>query len=196
MPLPETADDGPGPEPDDDLLEDAGPDDSGYDDTGRDDTGRDDAEPEDTEPDDEPAAPWVASRRGERPRPAPRRASARRVQPTSSGTNRRWGRVRVTSRDHVDLLVLLSLRRGPADGRGVVARLRECSDGQLDAPERTIHVTLHRLARNRLLGRRLDPASGRRLYALTEAGERATRARLREWHALARGVDAVARAGG
>ena len=57
-------------------------------------------------------------------------------------------------------------------------------------------MTLHRLARNRLLGRRLDPASGRRLYALTEAGERATRARLREWHALARGVDAVARAGG
>jgi DNA-binding PadR family transcriptional regulator len=95
----------------------------------------------------------------------------------------------------VDLLVLLSLRQGPADGRGVITRLRETSDGHIDASERTIHVTLHRLTRNRLLGRRLDPASGRRLYALTEAGERATRARLRQWHALTRGVDAVARAG-
>ena len=35
----------------------------------------------------------------------------------------------------------------------------------------------------------------RALYALTDAGERATRARLREWHALSRAVEAVARAG-
>jgi DNA-binding PadR family transcriptional regulator len=91
--------------------------------------------------------------------------------------------------------VLLALRQGPADGRGVITRLRATSGGVLDVPEQTVHVTLHRLARNRLLGRRPDPASRRRRYALTDAGERAARARLREWQALARGVDAVARHG-
>ena len=75
----------------------------------------------------------------------------------------------------------------------MIARLRESSGGTLVVPERTVHVTLHRLARNRLLGRRPGPVSGRRLYALTEAGHRAGRARLREWQALAGGVDAVAR---
>jgi DNA-binding PadR family transcriptional regulator len=99
---------------------------------------------------------------------------------------------RVASRDHVDLLVLLALRLGPADGRGVITRLRESSGGQLDAPERTVHATLHRLARNRLLTRKPDPASGRHLYVLTAAGERAARSRLREWHALTRCMDAVA----
>jgi PadR family transcriptional regulator, regulatory protein PadR len=99
---------------------------------------------------------------------------------------------RVASRDHVDLLVLLALRHGPTDGYGVITRLRERSGGQLDAPERTIHATLHRLARNRLLARRPDPASGRHRYALTDAGERAARARLREWQALTRCMDAVA----
>lgn len=160
-----------------------------------------DTEPEDTEPDAPEASAPVARGREERPRTPARRTTAGAGRTTASvsssttTTNRRRGPVRVTARNHVDLLVLLSLRRGPADGRGVITRLRDTSDGHLDASERTIHVTLHRLARNRLLGRRLDPVSGRRLYALTEAGERAARARLRQWHALTRGMDAVARAG-
>jgi DNA-binding PadR family transcriptional regulator len=152
-----------------------------------------DVEPEDVEP-EEPEAP-AAARHPARPPTAPRRAAAPSRRRASSGTNRRWGRARVTSREHADLLVLLSLRAGPADGRGVIARLRETSGGRLDAPEHTIYVTLHRLTRNRLLGRVPDPASGRRFYALTRAGERAAAARLREWHALTRCIDAVARAG-
>jgi PadR family transcriptional regulator PadR len=153
-----------------------------------------DDEPDDDEWDEEPTAPPAAPDRQERPRTAARRAAAASGRPTASSANRRWGRVRVTSRDHADLLVLLTLCQGPADGRGVITRLRETSEGVLDAPEGTVYVTLHRLARKRLLGRRLDPASGRRLYALTDAGVRATRARLREWDALTRGMDAVARA--
>jgi DNA-binding PadR family transcriptional regulator len=95
----------------------------------------------------------------------------------------------------VDLLVLLALRHGPADGRGVITRLGESSGGALDAPERTVHATLHRLARNRLLARKPDPASGRHLYVMTAAGERAARSRLREWHALTRCMDAIAGTG-
>ena len=157
------------------------------------DLGFDEDEPED----DGPEEPVAGRRREERPTTAAaRRPTARVSRGSSSGTNRRWGRARVASRDHADLLVLLSLRAGPADGRDVITRLRESSGGHLDAPERTIYVTLHRLTRNRLVGRLLDPASGRRLYALTKAGERAAGARLREWQALAHCVDAVARAGG
>lgn len=120
-------------------------------------------------------------------RPTPARTTAARTT-----TNRRWGVARVASRDHVDLLVLLALRHGPADGQGVITRLGESSGGALDAPERTVHATLHRLARNRLLARKPDPASGRHLYVMTAAGERAARSRLREWQALARCMDAVA----
>ena len=38
---------------------------------------------------------------------------------------RRWGTARVASRDQVELLVLLALRPGATDGRGVIDRLRE-----------------------------------------------------------------------
>lgn len=135
-------------------------------------------------------------------RPTPARTTAARTttarRPRNAATtnrtttNRRWGVARVASRDHVDLLVLLALRHGPADGQGVITRLGERSGGALDAPERTVHATLHRLARNRLLARKPDPASGRHLYVMTAAGERAARSRLREWQALARCMDAVA----
>ena len=199
--------------PADESAEDIEPEEADLDDVDSENTELDDVEPddelEDTEPEDseledtEPDAPDapapVARGREERPRTPARRTTAgvgrTTVSSSASTTTRQRGPVRVTARNHVDLLVLLSLRQGPADGRGVITRLRETSDGHLDASERTIHVTLHRLTRNRLLGRRLDPASGRRLYALTEAGERAARARLRQWHALTRGMDAVARAG-
>ncbi len=142
-----------------------------------------------TEADTSGALDEVASSSGPVRRRPPTTTSAR------SSANRRWGSARVASRDQVELLVLLALRPGATDGRGVIDRLREDSGGQLDAPERTVYVTLHRLARSGLVGRELDPGSGRRLYALTEAGERATRARLRGWRALARCVDAVARSG-
>lgn len=150
-------------------------------------------EPEDDRPEDEAPAPGDPDDADEavvRDEPEPPRRRA------PSGPARGRSVARVASRDQTDLLVLLAVRRGPTDGRGVIERVREGSDGALDAPERTVHVTLHRLARSGLLGRELDPRSGRRFYALTEAGERAVRARLREWQALARGLDAVARRGG
>ena len=142
-----------------------------------------------------PAGPVEGSPAGPRRRVGPVRTTAPAGRPRASRTNRRWGTARVASQDHVELLVLLSLRQGPTDGRGVISRLREDSGGQLDAPEQTIYATVHRLVRGRLLDRRWHEGSVRALYALTDAGERATRARLREWHALSRAVEAVARAG-
>lgn len=131
----------------------------------------------DPRPDDLPAG-----------RAAPVRALRDRAEP---GTNQRWGLPRMTSREHVELLVLLALRRGPAAGREVVERLRDDSGGRLRAPANTVHRTLHRLARARLVERE---ASGRRpRYLLTDGGASAARSREREWLTLSRVVDSVVR---
>ncbi|NMO90399.1 PadR family transcriptional regulator [Actinomycetospora sp. TBRC 11914] len=161
-------------------------------------------EPEDDPRDDDGAGAAAEPAREEAPEPTlegddepeEERPRTRARRSPDAAPARRRSIARVAGRDQVDLLVLLALRQGPTDGRGVITRVRESSDGHLDAPERTVHVTLHRLTRNRLLGRRPDPRSGRQFYALTEAGERSIRARLREWQALTRGVEAVARRGG
>lgn len=98
---------------------------------------------------------------------------------------------RVASREHVDLLVLSALVPGPESASGIIARLREGSDGVLTAPERTVHTTLHRLTRNRLLHRVPRGPRGGPRYALTPAGQRAAASRARRWRTLARAIDGV-----
>lgn len=141
--------------------------------------------------DDEPADDH---RPADDPRTAARRATAspaprRRPEPQTGG--RRWGLTRVASPEHVDLLVLAALAPGPDSAAGIIASLREGSDGLLDAPERTVHATLHRLARNRLLHRVGTGPRGGPRYALTVAGARAVEARVRRWYAFAQAVDGV-----
>ena len=86
--------------------------------------------------------------------------------------------------------MLLSLEQGSGSGRTVIARLRADSGDLLDAPEQTVHRTLHRLARNRLVIRHTD-ASGRITYSLSEIGRRSMLARVREWRALSRAFGAI-----
>ncbi|GAA4867882.1 PadR family transcriptional regulator [Actinomycetospora straminea] len=122
--------------------------------------------------------------------PAPRGAGAGTGTGTGTGTgNHRWGSVRMASREHVELLVLVALRRGPASGRELAERLREDSGGGLTPPPTTVQRTLHQLARHGLVQRDGDPA--RRRYRLTTLGIRITRARVRAWRAMQRAVDAV-----
>jgi PadR family transcriptional regulator PadR len=136
------------------------------------------------------------------PAPAPAPAQHRRATPASgagstvsrsptSSTNRRWGTARVASREHVDLLVLCALREGPASARGIIERLRAESGGALQAPERTVHNTLHRLARNRLLHRVHGGTKGGPHYGLTTIGERAAQSRARQWRLFASAVGDV-----
>ncbi len=123
--------------------------------------------------------------------PAPR--GARRSAPASgrgAGTaNRRWGSVRMASQEHVELLVLVTLRRGPANGRELAERLRADSGGGLAPPPTTIQKTLHHLARHGLV--ELGADTERRRYRLTELGMRIARARVRAWRSLRRAVDRV-----
>ncbi len=62
---------------------------------------------------------------------------------------------------HLDLLLLAALAAEPLHGYGVLARLRDISDGTFDLPEGTIYPALHRLQRGghlksswRVVGRR------------------------------------------
>jgi DNA-binding PadR family transcriptional regulator len=148
---------------------------------------------EDPESDEPGAAPTTGV-------PAPRAPRGRRARPagpapragTGTGTARRWGTVRLASHEHVELLVLVALRRGPGDGREIAERLRHDSGGGLAPPPTTVQRTVHHLARRGLVER--DPDATRRRYRLTEPGRRAVRARVRAWEALRRAVDAVVRA--
>ena len=132
--------------------------------------------------------PRAAAARRERPEPSPRAPRPVRAVPTE---NRRWGMARVASREHVDLLVLSALVPGPESASGIIARLRDGSGGVLQAPERTVHTTLHRLTRNRLLHRVTPGPRGGPRYALTPAGQRAAESRARRWRTFARAVDGV-----
>lgn len=124
--------------------------------------------------------------------PAPRARPAR--APAATGVaNRRWGSVRVTAQEHVELLVLVALRRGPADGRELAERLRDDSAGALAPPPTTVQRTLRHLARHELVERvDTDP----RRFRLTELGTRIARARVRAWRGMRRAVDAVVDASG
>jgi DNA-binding PadR family transcriptional regulator len=137
------------------------------------------------------AAPAPAPADVPPPPPAPR--GARRSAPASRSTagtaNRRWGSVRMASQEHVELLVLVTLRRGPANGRELAERLRADSGGGLAPPPTTIQKTLHHLARHGLV--ELGADTERRRYRLTELGMRIARARVRAWRSLWRAVDRV-----
>lgn len=83
----------------------------------------------------------------------------------------------------LDLLLMGVLRRGPAHGYAIIARLRERSDGEFDLAEGTIYPALHRLERAGLVASSVEVAQGRRrrTYALTARGHKEFAAQRREW---------------
>ena len=91
---------------------------------------------------------------------------------------------------HLDLLLLATLRAGPAHGYAVIQELRRRSDGTFDLPEGTIYPALHRLENEGLITSEWSKESGRRrrMYRLTRSGERALADKQRSWQRFARGV--------
>ncbi|MFC5062200.1 PadR family transcriptional regulator [Actinomycetospora atypica] len=148
--------------------------------------------PDGTPPGDSPSRTRPAAPPAARVATPARPSTGGSKAPTRGSTgNRRWGMARVTSREHVDFLVLTALVPGPNHARGIIERLHAGSGGTLEAPERTMYTTLHRLTRNRLLRRVAPGPRGGPRYALTEAGRRAVDARVRQWRTFARAVDGV-----
>jgi PadR family transcriptional regulator, regulatory protein PadR len=86
-------------------------------------------------------------------------------------------------RGHLDALLLAALAIGPAHGYEVIARMKHSSGGELVLAEGSVYPALHRLEQDGLLSSAAELSSGRRrrVYALTEVGERALADRRTEW---------------
>lgn len=98
-----------------------------------------------------------------------------------------------TLKGHLDGLLLAVVASGPAHGYGVIAELRERSDGEFDLPEGTIYPALHRLEQAGLLSSSwsTDAPRRRRVYEITAAGERSLGQRRADWRGFTSAVDAV-----
>ena len=96
---------------------------------------------------------------------------------------------------HLDLLLLATLRAGPAHGYTIIETLRDLSGGTFDLPEGTIYPALHRLEQaGRLQSHWIEHAGRkRRVYELTEPGRAILAEQADEWNRFARGVEAVLR---
>jgi PadR family transcriptional regulator PadR len=93
---------------------------------------------------------------------------------------------------HLDALILSVLSREPLHGYAVIEALRDRSGGKLALPEGTVYPALHRMERSGLLasewshnGRR------RRVYRLTNRGQRELGARRERWREFTITIDAV-----
>jgi DNA-binding PadR family transcriptional regulator len=86
----------------------------------------------------------------------------------------------------LDVILLAALLRGPAHGYGVIARLRDDSEGVFAMPEGTIYPALHRLEAAGFVTSTDEFVGGkrRRTYALTDAGVARLEARRAEWTAF------------
>ena len=94
---------------------------------------------------------------------------------------------------HLDLLLLAVLEDGALHGYAVIEELRRRTNDALDLPEGTIYPALHRLEKARLLQSSWEDSSGRRrrVYALTDGGNRAVKEKRRDWQAFAAAVQGV-----
>jgi DNA-binding PadR family transcriptional regulator len=93
----------------------------------------------------------------------------------------------------LDLVVLAVLRDGPLHGYAIIQTLRERSDGDFDILEGTLYPVLHRLEAAAMVKSRWDSSSGRRrrIYSLTQRGQKALIARAAEWRSFAGRLEVV-----
>jgi transcriptional regulator len=94
---------------------------------------------------------------------------------------------------HLDLLLLAALRASPAHGYAIAETLRRRSEGTFDLAEGTLYPALHRLEASGLLASKWSEESGRRrrIYHVTQKGQRVLGARQDEWSQFARAVQGV-----
>jgi PadR family transcriptional regulator, regulatory protein PadR len=98
-----------------------------------------------------------------------------------------------TLKGHLDVLILATLRDGPAHGYAVIEELKQRSGGAFDLAEGTVYPVLHRLEADGLLESAWSTAAARRrrVYRLTRRGRAALARRRGDWQSFARAVEAV-----
>jgi len=94
----------------------------------------------------------------------------------------------------LDMLILRTLRFGPAHGHGIAKFIQQTTRDVLLVEHGSLYPALHRLERNGLIAARWEtPPGGSRefkFYRLTTKGRRQLRAQESKWDAL---VGAIAR---
>ncbi len=96
-------------------------------------------------------------------------------------------------RGHLDLLLLAILKAGPLHGYALIQALAERSRGAFEMPEGTVYPALHRLEAAGLVVSDWETAAGRkrRLYRLSESGDRALADKQNEWRRFSGAVQGV-----
>lgn len=102
-------------------------------------------------------------------------------------------RRRDATRGNLEVLILRVLVGGPLHGYGVIAALKQRSDGVFDLPEGTVYPSLHRLEDAGLLASDWEVTGGRRRrsYRLTAEGARRLTAGRQDWARFAGGMNLV-----
>lgn len=100
---------------------------------------------------------------------------------------------RDATQGQLEVLVLQVLSHGPLHGYGVIAALKQRSDGLFDLPEGTVYPSLHRLEDQGLVASDWEVAGGRqrRSYRLTPSGQRRLEAGRREWLRFSGGMNKI-----
>ena len=94
-------------------------------------------------------------------------------------------------RGTMELLVLQSLRSGPAHGFGVARWIEQATEESLTIEEGTLYPALHRMEERGLIEAEWGVSENNRrakYYALTELGRAQLRAQTESWRRYARAV--------
>jgi PadR family transcriptional regulator, regulatory protein PadR len=96
-------------------------------------------------------------------------------------------------KNHLELLVLTALKRGPGHGYSIISAIRERSGGEFELLEGSLYPVLHRLERDGLVSSSWSEVGGRkrRVYKLSRKGRAAVDERQRDWRRFERAMDLV-----
>ena len=91
----------------------------------------------------------------------------------------------------LDTLILATVADGSSYGYAIIEQLKARAGGALQIPEGSVYPALHRLEREKLLGSdwSLEAGRPRRIYRLTERGERELAERRTRLRGLGQSID-------
>ena len=96
-------------------------------------------------------------------------------------------------KNHLELLVLSTLKAGPGHGYSIIRAIRDRSDGEFELLEGPLYPALHRLEGERLVTSSWSNVAGRkrRVYKLSRKGRVAVGQQERDWRRFERAMNLV-----
>lgn len=94
---------------------------------------------------------------------------------------------------YIELAILQMLEAGELHGYAMSAKMRTCSDGNLNLPAGSLYPALHKLERAGLISSSIDNASGRKrlTYALTVKGTEVLGQEIRSWQVIVKTMNVL-----